>query len=118
MENQIDRLSQSEIDVIDNVCEGVFQNMETMDLEDRYSLSDGFDMFIENWRECTDEELEDIYDGLSKVVRRLSDWLNLEVSGPYASLVTLVVNANWMVRQATGDAVLRDGEYFISDNVR
>jgi len=75
-------------------------------------------MIIENWRACFDEELEGIYVGLSKVVRRLSDWQNPEVSEPYARLITLVVNANWMERQAAGDVVLKDGEYFIPDNVR
>ncbi len=118
MENQIDRLTASEINIIESVCEDVFQNMEDTDLEDRLSLSDGFDMAIENMTGFRDKELDELHDGLSKVVRRLCDWQKPADSVPYAILLTLVVNANWMVRQATGDVVFKDGEYFIPDTVR
>ena len=114
----IEGLTQNEIDVVNCVCESVFQSAEETDLEDRCSLSTGFDMFIENWRECFDEELEDIHEGLSKMVRRLTDWRNPEDSGPYASLISLVMNANWMVRQASHDVVFKEGQYFIPDSVR
>jgi len=92
--------------------------MEETDLEDRSDLSTGFDMAIENWRGCFDEELEEMQIGLSKVVSQLCDWQNPEVSSAYERLVSLVANANWAVRQAAGDVVFKDGDYFIPDNVR